>query len=393
MREKPLGDRIKWFRGKVEQLKNASSGGPLTITIRRDCVLEDASTCFLTIGAKDLWRPCKYEFLHEPAIDAGGVAREFFSLVAAQVFDPQLGLFEPIHAADGLLCYRINLNSGLANDLHLQYFRFLGRVMAKGLIDGYTVPCHVTPDLYKHIVGEPISLDDLNLVDPQLGKSMIDVLECADVEALSLDFTTAVWEMGITSQVDLVENGANVAVTGSNVEKYLSLMLRFVMLDRHHLQLSFLLKGFEEVLPPALIAVFSAREFEGMLSGLDTVDVDDWRANTTYRGKYAKHGENHEVVDWFWKLVKELDQEKRGRLLQFSTGSARVPIEGFKALRGDDGMQLLFSIESVPLNQSIYPRAHTCFNRLELPLYQNEEELRKYVTEVIQFGVTGFNVE
>jgi hypothetical protein len=396
--EATLSERLTWFREQLMKLrqegdKDFVNAAPLTIKIRRDCVLEDASTCFMTIKPKELWRNCKYEFVDELAIDAGGVAREFFSLIAAKTFDPQLGLFEPVHTADGLLCYRINLNSGLANDLHLQYFRFLGRIMAKGLLDGYTVPCHLTPDLYKHLIGEPICLDDLNLVDPQLGKSMIDVLECGDVDSLSLDFTTAVWELGVTNQVELVENGANIPVTGDNVEKYLSLMLRFVMLDRHHLQLSFLLKGFEEVVPQSLISVFSAREFEGILSGLDSVDVNDWKAHTVYRGKYVKHGENHEVIDWFWEYVKSLDQEKRGRLLQFSTGSARVPIQGFKALRGSDGDSLLFSIESVPVTQSVYPKAHTCFNRLELPLYDNEEDLRKFVGEVLEIGVTGFNLD
>jgi len=394
--ETPLGERVSWFREQVANMRSLNKGekaAPLTIRVRRDCILEDASTCFMTIRPQELWRQCKYEFVDELAIDAGGVAREFFSLVAAQVFDPQLGLFEPIRTQDGLLSYRINLNSGLANDLHLQYFRFLGRVMAKGMIDGYTVPCHLTRDLYKHLIGEPISLDDLNLVDPQLGKSMVDVLECSDVEALCLDFTTAVWEMGVTNQVELVENGANISVTSDNVEKYLSLMLRFVMLDRHHLQLSFLLKGFEEVVPQSLVSVFSAREFEAILSGMDTVDVDDWKTNTEYRGKYAKHGANHEVVDWFWRYVQNLDQDKRGRLLQYCTGSARVPVQGFKGLQGDDGAALLFSIESVPLTQSLYPKAHTCFNRLELPLYLAEDDLRKYFDEVLEMGVTGFNLE
>ena len=34
------------------------------------------------------------------------------------------------------------------------------------------------------------------------------------------------------------------------------------------------------------------------------------------------------------QAVKSYDDEKRARLLQFVTGSSRVPLEGFKALQG-----------------------------------------------------------
>ncbi|KAH9261827.1 hypothetical protein BASA81_000483 [Batrachochytrium salamandrivorans] len=396
-----LGKRLQWLREHVTLLRQSLDkspgmvGEPLTIRVRRDCILEDASTCFMTVRPHELWRQCRYEFVDEPAFDAGGVAREFYSLIAAQVFDPQLGLFEPVHASDGLLSYRININSGIANELHLQYFRFLGRVMAKALVDGYTLPCHFTRDLYKHIIGEPIGLNDLFLVDPQLAKSMMDILEAGSaVDDWGLNFTTSKWEMGLTmNQVELMEGGENVEVTSQNVDKFLSLMLQYVMLDRHHLQLSFLLKGFEEVVPLTLMSVFTAKEFEGVLSGLEKVNVEDWMQHTEYRGKYAKHGADHEVIDWFWQYVKTLSEQDRGKLLQFATGSARVPAQGFQSLTGDDGRLLQFSIESTPITESVYPCAHTCFNRLDLPLYKTQHDLERFVGEVLEIGVTGFNLE
>lgn len=41
------------------------------------------------------------------------------------------------------------------------------------------------------------------------------------------------------------------------------------------------------------------------------------------------------VVKWFWQAVEAFDEERRARLLQFVTGSTRVPLQGFKALQGD----------------------------------------------------------
>lgn len=43
-------------------------------------------------------------------------------------------------------------------------------------------------------------------------------MECDDVEALYLDFTTAVWMLGVTDIVELKENGSNIAVTNDNRE-------------------------------------------------------------------------------------------------------------------------------------------------------------------------------
>ncbi len=40
------------------------------------------------------------------------------------------------------------------------------------------------------------------------------------------------------------------------------------------------------------------------------------------------------VVKWFWQIVESYSEEMRARLLQFVTGSSRVPLQGFKALQG-----------------------------------------------------------
>lgn len=70
----------------------------------------------------------------------------------------------------------------------------------------------------KHILSAPLSIRDLAHVDQRLAKSAQDIMECDDVEALYLDFTTAVWMLGVTDIVELKENGANISVTNDNRE-------------------------------------------------------------------------------------------------------------------------------------------------------------------------------
>jgi len=103
--------------------------------------------------------------------------------------------------------------------------------------------------------------------------------------------------------------------------------------------------------------------------------VNDWRKHTIYRGEYALLGETHPVMQMFWQVLAELTPEDRAKFLQFATGTSRVPVQGFSALQGNDGNVKQFTIESVTLEQSVFPRAHTCFNRVDLPLYKTKDDM------------------
>ena len=70
-----------------------------------------------------------------------------------------------------------------------------------------------------------------------------------------------------------------------------------------------------------------------------------------------------------------------------------MPVQGFQGLQGNDGTLRPFTIDSVALSTSKFPRAHTCFNRLDLPLYETEEELRLCLDGAIQMECFGFGLE
>ncbi|RHY55429.1 hypothetical protein DYB30_010100, partial [Aphanomyces astaci] len=119
------------------------------------------------------------------------------------------------------------------------------------------------------------------------------------------------------------------------------------------------------------------------------VNVDDWKAHTTYIGNDC----DPQVIEWFWDVVTDFTTEQRARLLQFTTGSARVPVQGFKTLTMNDGRICLFAIQGIRKEECLYPRAHTCFNRLDLPMYSSKKDLETALTMVIKMEVTGFTIE
>ncbi len=59
--------------------------------------------------------------------------------------------------------------------------------------------------------------------------------------------------------------------------------------------------------------------------------MEDWRKNTVYAAGYKA---DDDAIIWFWKTVANYDNELRARLLQFVTGTSKVPMNGFGELQG-----------------------------------------------------------
>ena len=78
-----------------------------------------------------------------------------------------------------------------------------------------------------------------------------------------------------------------------------------------------------------LISMFNDNELELLISGLPDIDVEDLRANT----EYQNYSPASPVIQYFWEVVRELDSEDLALLVQFVTGTSKVPLDGFKALQ------------------------------------------------------------
>jgi len=149
-------------------------------------------------------------------------------------------------------------------------------------------------------------------------------------------------------------------------------------------QINAFLDGFRELLDPKLISIFTPSELELLISGLPYIDIDDLRNNTEYHG----YTQESPVIQWFWQIVSEFDQQEKAGLVQFATGTSKVPLDGFKALIGMSGPQK-FQIHKTHQRGRL-PTAHTCFNQLDLAEYNTKEELKKNLLIAIHEGAEGF---
>lgn len=367
----------------------------MRMNVRRQFLLGDSVDAVMSLSRKDLRKLWRFEFIGEMGIDAGGLAREWFQLVTEEIFDPDMGLWQS--SAANQMCMEINPASEYCCEGHLVYYRFLGRVMGKALFDRQLVAGHMVQHLYKHILGWPVNFGDLEMVDEEYYNNLKQLETMAkdgeDIEMLCLDFTTTQEIMGTREEIELIKDGANIEVTNDNFPEYMEACLKYRMLDRVKPQLNELLLGFFDVIPEPLLTIFDFQELELLMCGMPVIDMDDWCEHTEYSGEYDDIGGDHQSCQWFWEVVTEFDQEMKARLLQFVTGTSGVPSRGFGVLQGNDGNIRKFTIHGVALGVCLYPRAHTCFNRIDLPLYESREDLQEKLKLAVTMVATGFDIE
>ena len=231
--------------------------------------------------------------------------------------------------------------------------------MGKALFDRQLVSCHMAQYLYKHILAWPITFADIEQVDEEYYQSLKQIVELDKkgedlANILCMSFTTMQDLMDCKEDIELVEGGTDIEVTNDNYPEYLEACLKYRMLDHVKPQLTELLMGFSEVIPEPLLTIFDFQELELLMCGLPEIDIDDWRENTQYSGTFETTGGQHEVCEWFWEVVSELDREMKARLLQFVTGTSGVPTAGFGVLQGNGWNIRPFTIHGVKLSPSCH---------------------------------------
>ncbi|OQR96740.1 HECT E3 ubiquitin ligase [Achlya hypogyna] len=390
----PFSQKKTWFVKKLARLAVPYHEACHSILVRRQFVLEDSVAHFTTAAGRGRFHEhLQVTFEGEAALDAGGVLREWFGLVCAELFSGPLGLFSTTHAENQ--SYWINPASKLAlGKYHLQYFRFAGWLLGRGILEGLVLDAYLALPLLKHILGVPISFSDLEFLDEELYRNCIWVRDNPGVDALALTFSI---HGACGDEVDLKPNGRAIDVTDANKLEYLNLVLEYKMLGSISEQLQELLAGLYDIIPRAMLGVFDYQELEFYMCGVPSISVDDWKKNTLVRYiPGASHVKQAEVLAWFWSVVEQFNDEERGRLLQFATGSSRLPVEGFKGLTSFSGQIHKFTVQIVQRGHppaGLCPKAHTCFNRIDLPLYKDRTELENYLSLVIQMEITGFSLE
>ncbi|MBA0691794.1 hypothetical protein Goari_009403, partial [Gossypium aridum] len=344
------------FRSKIKH-QHDNHHSPLRISVRRAYILEDSYNQLRMRTTQDLKGRLTVHFQGEEGIDAGGLTREWYQLLSRVIFDKGALLFTTVGNES---TFQPNPNSVYQTE-HLSYFKFVGRVVGKALFDGQLLDVHFTRSFYKHILGAKVTYHDIEAIDPDYFKNLKWMLENDISDVLGLTFSIdadeeklILYERTQVTDYELIPGGRNIKVTEENKHQYVDLVVEHRLTTAIRPQINAFLEGFNELIPRELISVFNDKELELLISGLPDIDLDDMRANTEYSGYSAASP----VIQWFWEVVQGFSKEDKARLLQFVTGTSKVPLEGFSALQGISGSQK-FQIHKAYGSPDHLPSAHT----------------------------------
>ncbi|CAO0794161.1 unnamed protein product [Mucor circinelloides] len=324
--------------------------GQCHIKVRRDHIFEDAYAEVMRQVPADLKKRLMIKFEGEDGLDYGGLSREFFFLLSHEMFNPFYCLFE--YSAHDNYTLQINPHSGI-NPEHLNYFRFIGRVVGLAIFHRRFLDAFFIVSLYRMILNKKVLVANMESVDAEFYRSLMWILDNDITDVLDLTFSVDDDRFGEMVTVDLKEGGRDIEVTEENKKEYVDLVTEWRISKRVEEQFKAFKEGFNQLIPQDLINVFDERELELLIGGIAEIDVDDWKKHTDYRG----YTEQDDVIQWFWQCIRTWDSEKKSRLLQFTTGTSRIPVNGFKDLQGSDGPRR-FTIEKAGEVTQL-PKAHT----------------------------------
>lgn len=162
-----LVGKMRALRSELQTMQPQS--GHCRLEVSRSEIFEESYRLIMKMRAKDMRKRLMVKFKGEEGLDYGGVAREWLHLLSREMLNPQYGLFQ--YSRDDHYTLQINPDSGVNPD-HLSYFHFVGRTLGIAVFHGHCLDGGFTTPFYKQLLNKPITLGDIEGVDPELHRSL-----------------------------------------------------------------------------------------------------------------------------------------------------------------------------------------------------------------------------
>ncbi|KAI8972313.1 hypothetical protein BDB01DRAFT_810180 [Pilobolus umbonatus] len=299
-----------------------------------------------------------------------------------------------VHAPLGLFPKSLSKSNEHSNKKIVQLFKTLGQFVAKALLDFRIIDIFFSPAFFKILLNQTKpSLELIKEIDPVLAKSLgklqlyveekrkiyanntkslpekmkaVDriVVDGARLSDLCLDFT-----LPGDPSYELKDKGSGINVTIHNVEEYLDLVVDSITGSGISQQISAFRDGFNGLFSIDDLHLLSYSELVSLFGKAN----EDWSYATLSDTIKADHGFSmeSEAFKHLLEILSEMDSSHRRQFLQFTTGSPRLPIGGWKALR--PVFTVVRKVPESPLSADDYlPSVMTCANYLKMPEYSTK---------------------
>uniref|UniRef100_A0A499FUS9 Ubiquitin-protein ligase E3A n=1 Tax=Anopheles farauti TaxID=69004 RepID=A0A499FUS9_9DIPT len=373
--------RFSYLQLQQQQLRNnisiqQSLNPYLKLKIRRDHIIDDALVELEIIAMsnpKDLKKQLVVEFTGEQGIDEGGVSKEFFQLIIEEIFNPDYGMFVTNEDSNTVWFNSISFENEAQ-------FTLIGIVLGLAIYNNIILAVNFPMVVYRKLMGMKGSFLDLKDFNPVLFNSLKSLLEYEDNDMEEVFLQT--FKIGYRDvfgnmlEHELKPDGDAVFVTQENKHEFVELYSDFMLNGSVEKQFNAFRRGFQMVTDESpLHLLFRPEEVELIVCGSKEFDFDELELSTEYEGGFSA---DSQTIKDFWSIVHGLSMEVKRKLLQFTTGSDRVPVGGLSRLK-------LVIARNGPDSDRL-PTSHTCFNVLLLPEYSSKEKLEERLLKAINYS-------
>ncbi|XP_037729726.1 E3 ubiquitin-protein ligase TRIP12 isoform X7 [Drosophila subpulchrella] len=299
-------------------------------------------------------------------------------------------------------------------------FKFLGKFMAKAVMDSRMLDLPFSLPFYRWLVSEEhsIGLADLMRVAPEVQNTLvrlqdlvrqreyilsdpnIDAMEKTEkIELLDLD-GCPISDLGLDfvlpghANIELCRGGRDTPVTVHNLHQYISLVTYWFLIEGVQKQFEALREGFDSVFPIQRLRMFYPEELECVFCGSASEQQQSrWETKMLQDSCRTDHGFHQEsqAIQYLYEILASYNRDEQRAFLQFVTGSPRLPTGGFKALTPP----LTIVRKTLDGNQNpndYLPSVMTCVNYLKLPDYSSREVMRQKLKVAANEGSMSFHL-
>lgn len=310
----------------------------------------------------ELKKQFKVKFLGEEGIDSGGIKKEFFLLLSHQM-ECDLKSFR---IANNRLWFKKGIDP--------VFYNTIGKIIGVALYNDVILSVQFPYLLFKKLLGIKLQFSDLEEIEPEIYKSLINMenLTSEQFDFIDQYFAIDLEINGNCTMFDLKANGSNIKVSEPNFPEFKLLYAQFLIEKSIFDEFEAFKKGFYSIIDFETIKHFNPKELEKIIMGSREFNCKELQLHTSYR----EFNSDDKIIEWFWDIFQGLDLHRSRKLLQFITGNDRLPVGGAKILN--------LVIMKNGCDTDRLPSSQTCFNTLLLPEYTSKTKLREKILKAIE---------
>ncbi|KAL3277276.1 hypothetical protein HHI36_012626 [Cryptolaemus montrouzieri] len=308
-------------------------------------------------------RAWKVKLVGEGADDAGGVFDDTITEMCQEITTGVVPLLIPTPNAvndDGFQRDKYLLNPQLNTSQHIMWFKFLGILFGVAIRTKKPLAIPLAPIIWKLVVGEPVTIEDLEEVDCMYVQSLRSIrdIHVSGVTAENFHDVIPLECFEGTSCtgkiVPIVYGGRSIPLTFENRNQYFEQAVKF-RIQEFNIQIAAIREGMAGVIPVPLLSLVTADHMEKLVCGISHISIPLLKKIVRYR----ELDENHQLVQWLWNILENFTDNERVLFMRFVSGRSRLP-----ANLAD--LSQRFQVMKVDKAVNGLPTAQTCFFQLRI---------------------------